>query len=375
MNTNLKRFALALSLCGGLLACGGGGYGGGSMTTATPTPAVPLPASVYLATSLVADNGATAGYANEAMRTIDPLLVNPWGLAFNPAGFAWLANNGSNSSTLYDGNGVAQSLVVRLPDGSSPTGIVFNGSTDFMVSQGGLSGPGSFIFAGEAGTLAAWSPAVDRTHAFLVVDNGAGGAIYKGLAMASFGGANYLYASDFHNRRIDVFDSAFRRVLLAGSFTDPNLPAGYAPFGIQAIGGKLYVSYALQDSAGEDDLHGPGLGLVDRFDSGGNFEARLVTGGALNAPWGMALAPAGFGAFSGMLLVGNFGDGRINAYDPASGAPMGSLARADGQGIVIDGLWAIAFGNGINSQPATTLFFTAGPGDEAHGAYGRIDAQ
>jgi uncharacterized protein (TIGR03118 family) len=365
----IKGFVTAVAATIGLLACGGGG--GGHM---------PPVGTVYTATSLVVDMATTPGYGSTNTRQIDPNLVNAWGLAFNPTGFAWVANNGTSTSTLYDGNGVPQSLVVSIPAGqsgsASPTGIVFNTTQGFMISQAGLSGASAFIFAGEGGTIAGWSPAVDRTHAVTVIDKGAGSTVYKGLAISAFGGANYIYATDFHNNRIDVYDASFNPAALPGSFTDPAMPAGYAPFGIQAIGGNIYVAYALQDSDAHDEVGGAGLGLIDAYDSGGNFIKRLVSpGGALNAPWGMAMAPANFGKFSGDLLVGNFGDGKINAFDPVTGNFQGPLGKAEGQPIVIDGLWAIAFGNGLNSQPTNTLFFTAGPGDEAHGAYGRIDVK
>lgn len=348
-----------------LTACGGGGDSGGGMTTPG-----------YVATSLVSDTSASSNPYSSA--NVDANLVNAWGIAFNPSGFVWVANAGTSTSTLYDGNGVPQSLVVAIPAGTAgsvnPTGIVFNGSSDFIVSQGGTSGASAFIFAGEAGTVSGWSPGVNLNNAVTVFDGAAAGAVYKGLALASSGGANFLYATDFHNARVDVFDAGFAKVTVAGGFTDPTLPSGYAPFGIQAIGGSIYVTFAKQDAAAHDDVAGAGLGLVDVFDSTGHFVKRLVdAGGTLNAPWGMAMAPANFGTFSNALLVGNFGDGKINAFDASTGALLGTLSKASGAPIAIDGLWGIAFGNGINSQPANTLFFAGGPSDETHGVYGRID--
>ncbi len=350
-------------------ACGGGGDNNMSNSMATTPP--PVMASTFNITPLVADRAGVAA-------NTDAHLVNAWGLAFNPTGFAWVADNGTGVSTLYDGNGVPQTLVVAIPDGTSgpanPTGIVFNGSTDFKVSQNGSSGASAFLFVGEGGTLSGWSPGVNRTNAVTAVDTGVNGAIYKGLAIASYAGANYLYAADFRNARVDVYNGTFQKVTLpGGSFADPSLPAGYGPFGIQAIGGKIYVSFAKKAASGPDEVHGLGLGYVDVFDPSGAMIRRLVSNGALNAPWGMTMAPANFGTFSGMLLVGNFGDGRINAYDPNTGAPAGTLGTAAGAPIVIDGLWAIAFGNGVSNQPTNTLFYTAGPGDEMHGLYGRID--
>ena len=356
-----------LAACAGALAmaaCGGNGEDEG-----------------YAATLLVADTAAAANPYGGSSAHVDPNLVNAWGIVFNPQGFVWVANAGTSTSTLYDGNGVPQSLVVAIPDGlageAEPTGIVFNPTTGFPVSQGGLTGASVFIFAGEAGTIAGWSPTVDGTNAVTAVDRSAAGAIYKGLARATQGGADFLYATDFHNGVVDVFDANFNKVALAaGAFTDANLPPGYAPFGIQAIGNLLYVSFAKQDAAAEDDVAGAGFGAVDVFDSAGVLVRRLVAvGGSLNAPWGMAMAPADFGMFSNALLVGNFGDGTIHAFEPATGNHLGVLAKKNGTPISIEGLWGIAFGNGLHSQPTNTLFFSAGPGDEAHGVYGRIDVR
>jgi uncharacterized protein (TIGR03118 family) len=338
-----------------LTACGGGGYDNPSM--APPPVVMPLATATHFAVAnLVTDTATGAAHT-------DAKLVNPWGIAFNPAGFVWVANNGSDSSTLYDGNGVPQTLVVATP--AAPTGIVYNGSGDFRASP--------FIFSHESGAISAWSPAVDRNNAVKVYDGAAAQAVYKGLAIATWNNANYLYAADFHNKRVDVFDAGFNKVALPGSFSDSSLPAGYAPFGIQAIGDRIYVAYAQRETSGDDEQAGAGLGAIDVFDTAGNLLKQLVRGGTLNAPWGMAMAPSNFGSYSGKLLVGNFGDGKINAYDPVTGASAGTLARGDGSAIVIDGLWGIAFGPGINSQPTNTLFFSAGPGDEQHGAYGRID--
>jgi uncharacterized protein (TIGR03118 family) len=313
----------------------------------------------------------------------DAKLVNPWGVTFNPNGFVWVADNGTGVSTLYDGAGNPQSLVVTIPSPpgssgpSSPTGIVFNGSTtDFMVSRAGVSGAAAFIFATENGTISGWAPNVDRTNAILVVDNSSPEetrAIYKGLALAANGTGNFLYATDFHNSKIDVFDNAFKPASLSGSFSDPDLPAGFGPFGIRNINGDLYVTYAKQDEEKEDDVAGPGLGIVDIFDANGNFIRRFASGGTLNAPWGLALAPADFGKFSNRLLIGNFGDGTINAYDLATGKFHGQLMQPDGQVLVNDGLWGISFGNGLQQQPTNVLFFAAGPADETHGLYGRIE--
>jgi uncharacterized protein (TIGR03118 family) len=360
-----RQIAAGVGACV-LVSCGGGGD---DMSRETPLAMKGLGAT-YTVRNLVSD---TAGTPN-----VDPNLVNGWGVAFNPQGFVWVADNGTSKATLYDGNGVPQSLVVSIPAGTAgaadPTGIVFNGSNDFVVSQGSKSGPSRFIFVGQAGTLTAWAPAVNLTNAVTMYDGAADKKIYTGLALAQLGGANHLYAADFRNRHVDVFDASFHLVTVPGGFADPNLPAGYSPFGIQAIGDRIYVAYAKLDVNGEDEQHGAGLGMLNVFNTDGTLIRRLVDpGGPLNAPWGMALAPAGFGPFSEALVVGNFGDGFIHAFEPNSGAQRGTLRTAGGDPIRIDGLWGIAFGNGLHDQPTDTLFFAAGPDDETHGLYGRID--
>jgi uncharacterized protein (TIGR03118 family) len=308
----------------------------------------------------------------------DPHLVNGWGLAFNPYGVAWVADNGTGFSTLYDGAGIPQALVVQIPGignaHGKPTGTVFYGGNGFTVSKGATSGPSRFLFVGEDGIISGCAPTVDTTHAIRAVDNSASHAIYKGVAISGNGRGQLLYATDFHNGKVDVYDSNFRPVSLPGKpFFDPNLPSGYGPFGIQAINGDLYVSYAKQDEEREDDVAGRGLGYVDVYDTDGKLIRRFASNGALNAPWGMALAPASFGKFSNRLLVGNFGDGMIDAYDLDSGRFVGRLKGPDHRPIRIPGLWGIAFGNGLNQQPVDTLFFAAGPNDEKNGLYGRLD--
>jgi uncharacterized protein (TIGR03118 family) len=373
-------FALALFASAVLTACGGSSSsnngGGGSGCTSTGGPyggstCPPGTATGYSVTALVTDTATSAAH-------MDAHLVNAWGLAFNPTGFAWVANEGTSTSTLYDGNGVPQSLVVTIPAGAvgagNPSGIVFNGTTDFSITEGGVSGAPPFIFATLEGQIASWAPGVDQTHAFTIVDNGAAGASYTGLAIGASGATNMLYAADFHSATVDTFGSTYAVAATTGGFVDPTLPAGYAPFGIQQIGGKIYVAYAKQDAAAQRDVPGAGLGLVDVFDAQGTLLTHLVpAGGALNAPWGMAMAPSTFGAWAGMLLVGNFGDGKINAYDPTTGAFKGTVSDSTGAPVVIDGLWGIAFGNDLNAQPSNTLFYTAGPNSETHGRYGRID--
>lgn len=366
----------------------GGGYaGGGGGTTAMTVTLTVNAASAFSFTTLVSDTAGTGALVT------DPNLVNPWGIVFGPTTPVWVANNHSETSTLYDGNGkpqpAATPLIVNTPPNGAttfdPTGIVFSSSTtDFMVTSGGKTGPSRFIFSGEGGMIAGWAPSVDTQNAVNVypaAGGDSGGAVYKGLAIAKNGGASFLYATDFHNNKVDVFDSTFtKQTLAAGAFVDPTLPAGYAPFGIQAIangaGGaaQIYVAYAKQDADAHDNQNGAGFGLVDIYDAAGTFVKHLIpVGGALNAPWGMALAPADFGTLSNVLLVGNFGDGKINGYDPATGTFMGAITDAGGAAFAMPGLWGIAFGNDAANQPHNTLFFAAGLNDEANGAYGRID--
>lgn len=363
--------ALALSACGG-----GGGDNTTPAATTNPAPTTAA-ATTYAVTSLVSDDTSATNPLRGAHG--DTHLVNGWGVAFNPAAFVWVTNTGSSTSTLYDGAGVPQTLVVAIPPGvagaAKPTGIVFNGNPTFKVTQNGVTDSSIFLFDGEAGTISGWSPTVNGTNAVTMVDDSATSAVYTGLAIATRGTSDFLYAADFHNAAVKTYDQNFARVASAG-FTDATLPAGYAPYGIQAIGSLIYVAYARQDVAARTAVAGAGLGIVDTFDTAGTLVKRLiVNGGALNAPWGMAMAPANFGQFSNALLVANSGDGKINAFDPATGALLGTLSGANGNAITIDGLHGIAFGNDRNSQPSTTLFFAAGPSGEQHGVYGRIDKQ
>ncbi|HSB27763.1 MAG TPA: TIGR03118 family protein [Pyrinomonadaceae bacterium] len=336
------------------------------------------PSQFYSQHNLVSDIPGLADHT-------DSNLVNAWGLDSGPTSPWWVSDNGSGKTTLYNvSSGAITIFTVPGAGGAqgNPTGLVFNGGTGFVVNNGvGAPSAARFIFSSEDGTISAFkgSPIVT------VVPNAnapAHGAIYKGLAIDSRTAGQFLYASDFHNNKVDVFDSSFHLVTLAGSFTDPNLPAGFAPFGIQNIGGTLYVTYALQDDDKEDDVAGPGNGFVDAFDTAGNLIQRVATMGELNSPWGLAQAPADFGRFSGDLLVGNFGDGRIHAFDPSSLTEDGEfeavgLMHSDaGRPIQIDGLWALQFGHGTVASSAngltTTLFFTAGPSGEDHGLFGSI---
>ncbi len=334
--------------------------------------------TAFLETNLVSN---LAGVA----KTTDPNLVNPWGIVASATSPFWINDNGSGLSTLYTGAGVPQSLVVTIPPpgGSpagttaAPTGIVFNStSSDFVVTSGGKSGKAAFIFATEDGTISAWSPAVNATNAILEVDKSAATppAVYKGLALGSNStNGNLLFATNFSAGTVDVFDKNFAAVNLgAGAFTDPTLPAGFAPFGISNIGGKLYVTYAMQDADKHDDVAGAGNGFIDVYDTSGHMLQRLVSGGNLNSPWGLALAPSNFGSLSNDLLVGNFGDGLINAYNPTTGAFVGQVTDIRGNAVHVDGLWGLSFGNGGSAGPTNTLFFTAGVNGERDGLFGSL---
>lgn len=349
----------------------------GSMLVLSTAAVVPTAkaATAYLAADLVSDQPGVAP-------VLDPNLVNAWGIALSRTGGAfWVSSEGVGVGTLYTGDVAGSPLVkatleVTIP-GGHPTGQVFNATSDFVVASGSASAPALFIFASLTGAVTGWNPAVPppapSTTAqlgFQATDN----AIYTGIALANNGAGNFLYLADFHNRKIDVLDANFHLVHLAGSFTDPGLPADYAPFNVAAIGGKLYVAYAKQDPAAVEEIAGPHLGFVDVFDLNGNLEKRLVSQGDLNAPWAMVLAPAGFGDFSGTLLVGNFGDGRINAYDIATGVHLGTLSESPGHPLEIDGLWGLAFGNGVTAGDTTTLYYAAGPDGETHGLFGKITA-
>jgi len=304
----------------------------------------------------------------------DPNLVNPWGMAAGPNTPLWVADNGADVATLYQDTVSALPLVVSIPDGA-PTGQVFNPTNGFVVKSGMSSGPATFIFASENGDITGWNknvpPPAPSTQAQPEVHTP--NAVYKGLAMASSGGKPYLYATDFHDNRIDVFDSNFAPATLSGNFTDPGLPAGFAPFGIQAFGSLLYVTYAMQDAAAHDDVRGAGNGFVDVFTSSGHMVKRLITRGALNSPWGLVIAPSRFGSLSHDLLVGNFGNGIVNAYDPSTGSFRGTLLGPGRQPIRNDGLWGLRFGNGVTGS-THTLLFTAGIDDESDGLFGEIRA-
>jgi len=318
---------------------------------------------------------------------MDPDLVNAWGLAASPGTNAkpgsplWVADNGSDKATLYAA-GSSPTSVSKVPltvnvTGAAPTGQVFNADPNaFIVKDSqGNSGPALFLFDTENGTIDGWAPNVGgpapSTVTEVARDNGAN-AVYKGLAEATVNGKSFLYATNFRSGRVEAYDSTFTPVEMPdGLFVDPGLPAGYGPFGIAEIKGMLYVTFAKQDATLHDDAAGPGHGFVDIFTNTGAFVRRLVSRGALNSPWGLALAPRSFGMFGGDLLVGNFGNGLIHVYNATNGAPLGQLRRHNGLPIVIDGLWALQFGNG-NAAKTNELVFSAGPNGESHGLLGKI---
>ncbi len=305
----------------------------------------------------------------------DPNLVNPWGISFSSSSPFWISDNVTSVSTLYDGHGKAIPLVVTIPPPAGgtvalPTGTVFNNFPNaFVVSANGMSGQAFFLFDTLSGTISGWNPNVDGTHAILAVDNSKAGAVYTGLTIGSNHGHPLLFAANFAAGTIDAFDAKFAPAKLQGSFHDPGIPKGYAPFNIQSVGNRLYVTYARQDR-----MAGQGRGFVDIFDTNGNLVKRLISHSALNLPWGVTLAPADFGQFSNDLLVGNFGNGWINAFDPHTGAFLGSLTDRHGNPFAINRLWALAFGNGGQAGKTNQLFFTAGIHNEQHGLFGFIEA-
>src|SRR6266516_1085943 len=327
-------------------------------------------ADSYSQTNLRSDLPGVATYT-------DPNLVNPWGMAPNSSGTViWVNDNGTGVSTLYnqDGTVVSSLPLVTLPtaarnkDGGNPTAIVRTGTAFFQVTKNGVSAPARFIFVSEDGSISGWNPALnpnDLAHAIAIaVDNGTNlgseRAIYKGATLGVANGHNFLYVTNFHTGRVETYDKNFHQVNPNG-FIDPNLPAGYAPFGIRNINGQIFVTYALQDAKGEDDVAGPGNGFVNVFTTSGTFVKRLISNGKLNAPWGLALV-------EGELWVGNFGDGTINNYDPTTGAFLETISKADLTPLQIDGLWdllPLPFGT------STAVYFTAGIADEAHGLFGR----
>jgi uncharacterized protein (TIGR03118 family) len=313
----------------------------------------------------------------------DPNLVNPWGASYSPTSPLWVSDNETDVSTLYAGgvHGGTQTivpLVVSIP-GGAPTGQAFNPTSAFVVhGSDGSSAPAVFLFVGETGHLTGWAPSVPATgtppsteaqNAVITP-----GAIYKGLALAQTPRGPRLYAADFSAKTVDVYNGIFQRVITAGNFEDPQLPPRFAPFNVAVLGGKVYVAYAKQNADRDDEIAGAGLGRVDVYSLDGHLIHRLFRHAVLNAPWGLTIAPAGFGSFSGDLLVGNFGDGRIHAFNPQTLRFRGTVRRADHSPISIDGLWALLPGNGTEGG-SDEILFTAGPEDEEHGLLGTLSAR
>jgi uncharacterized protein (TIGR03118 family) len=318
-------------------------------------------AAPFEATVLVTDNQA----ANPGQQT-DPNLKNGWGLSFTSTGPFWTSANGTGTSTIYTVNPTTQvttvsKVVISIPGAGSVTGQVSN------ANSGSFNGD-RFLFVSEDGTVSGWRTTLGTTAE--VLQSASASNVYKGAAISSINSTSYLYAANFRSGAIDVLNGSASAAALTGSFTDPNLAAGYAPFNVQNLGGKIYVAYAQQDSTRTNELAGAGLGVVDAFDLQGNFLSRVASGGTLDAPWGLALAPSSFGALAGSLLVGNFGDGRISAFDLASNSYLGQVQGADGSPLVIDGLWALTPGNGGSAGSSALLYYTAGPNAEAHGVLG-----
>lgn len=322
-------------------------------------PAVSAQQTSYVQTNLVADQPGLASHT-------DSQLSNPWAIAFLPGNPFWIANNNGGTATTYDAHGNKQTVVVNIPTASTqpcnpgcPTGNVANSTTDFKGAV--------FLFDTEDGILASWNGAGNATK---VVDNSAANAVYKGLALINNGSQNFLLAADFRSASVDAFSFNFAPIALTGSFTDPGLPAGYAPHGIHVVNNQIYVAYAMQDAAKHDPVLGAGLGVVDVFDSNGNFIRRFASGGTLNAPWGVVQAPANFGTFSNDILVGNFGDGTLNAFD-SSGQFLGQFMDSSNKVMANPGLWDMVFGAGGTGDP-NTLYFTAGGSTQTHGLFGAL---
>ena len=365
MNGSLFRFALTF-------------VGVGAITLAAVPAQAGIARGSFHQTNLVSDIPGRA-------QTFDKDLKNPWGLSSSPTSPIWVSDNNAGVSTLYNGAGQKVPLTVTIPapgggPGGTPTGTVFNPTSDFPItsSDGKKTAKSIFLFDTEDGTVLGWNPGIGGNSATIAVDrssavDGAGdvGAVYKGLTNGSVGSNNYLYAANFRFGTVDVFDGQFHLQSWAGAFTDSSLPAGFAPFGIQNIGGLIYVTYALQNGEKHDDVSGPGNGFVDIYTTAGALVRRFASRGSLNSPWGLALAPSTFGNFHNDILVGNFGDGRINGFT-AAGSFRGQLKSETSAPIQNDGLWGLRFGNGGNGGDVNTLFFSAGLNDEADGLFGSI---
>jgi uncharacterized protein (TIGR03118 family) len=330
----------------------------------------------FTQTNLVSDGFVPAAH-------IDPNLVNPWGIAFSTTSPFWISDNGTGLTTVYDGAGNLRviaghsSITIATPPDqttpATPTGDVFNiAGTGFDITSDGVTASSRFIFATEDGTISGWNPSVNSgSTTVLAVDNSHTGAVYKGLAIGTDADGTFLYATNFSNGTVDVFDSHFQQV---NSFTDPKVQKGFAPFGVQVLEDHVFVTFAKQDAEKHDDVAGPGNGYVDEFSMDGQLLNRVATRGHLDSPWGLAIAPSGFGEFANDLLVGNFGDGTIDVFNPHTDQYLGKLDGTDGKPIQIDGLWALMAGNsGTNTDPHS-IYFSAGLDGEQHGLFGSLTA-
>jgi uncharacterized protein (TIGR03118 family) len=338
-----------------------------TLATLAALAATPAMAGSFTQTNLVSDGTIAAAVT-------DPNLKNAWGISYSPTGDFWVSDNATGLTTLYNGAGAITPLVVTIPAAAagtgtgSPTGQVYYAGSGFPVTEGANTGSSVFMFATEDGTISGWNPNVDGAKAIVAIDHSSTRAVYKGLALYTDASLKtYMLATDFRNNEIDVFDTSFAPV---ASFRDPKMPAGFAPYNVAAIGGKIYVTYAKQDKARHDSVSGPGLGAVEEIDITGKVHARVM-GGKLNAPWGLAIGPAGFGPFENHLLVGNFGDGRITGFNRKLKQGR-QIKTAAGKPLSIDGLWGLIQGNGGAGGNAADIYFAAGPNGEADGLFGAL---
>ena len=321
---------------------------------------------VFTTTNLVSDGSVPAQFT-------DPNLVNAWGISYGATSPFWVSDNGTGLTTLYSVNPTTNAtsivpLVVSIPGDGTPTGQVFN-----SASASGAFNKDAFLFVSEDGTISGWRGALGTSAE--VLQTGSADNVYKGVTLDTTGGNSYLLSANFRAGTIDVMKGSSGAPNLTGNFTDPNLPSGYAPFNIQVLNGKIYVTYAVQDSTKHDDVAGAGNGLVSVFDLNGNFLQRLINpGGMLNSPWGLVIAPSSFGSLAGDLLVGNFGDGTIDAFNPNNGNFAGQLMGPDGKPLVIDGLWGLIAGNGGSGGSKDDIYFSAGPNGESNGLFGVIQS-
>lgn len=325
---------------------------------------IPAWAVPFTATNLVTDDQA----AHSAQIT-DPSLKNAWGLSYAPTGPFWISATDSGVASLYRVDPatqatVKQALTISIPGEGNVTGQVFNGTTSFNGNR--------FLFVSEDGTVSGWRPSLGTTGVIPAdtIAPASAANSYKGAAIGSISGNDYLYAANFKAGTVDVYKGTSAAPAVSGSFTDPGLPSGYAPFNVQNLNGQLYVAYALQDASKEEEVKGAGLGFVDKFSLNGEFIERVASGDTLNAPWGLAIAPSSFGSMAGDLLVGNFGDGHINIYDSNNSTYLGQVMDASNQPLSVDGLWALSPGNDALAGSSQLLYFTAGPNDETHGLVG-----